>query len=140
MSIEIGEFYAILELQPKDSAPLSRKLNKYPEVWTLKHYKDFLIIGIDHGYGNIKTANTVTPTGITRLDGTPTFTKNTLFFKDSYCQMMQILLQIILIQEIIICQLEFLACRRAFACITLFMAYGLHGRTGYTFGTPLGTP
>lgn len=23
------------------------------------------IIGIDHGYGNIKTANTVTPTGIT---------------------------------------------------------------------------
>lgn len=25
------------------------------------------IIGIDHGYGNIKTANTVTPTGIFSL-------------------------------------------------------------------------
>ena len=24
-----------------------------------------VVIGIDHGYGNIKTANTVTPTGIT---------------------------------------------------------------------------
>lgn len=50
----------------------------------MKRYKDFLIIGIDHGYGNIKTAGTVTPTGITRLDGTPTFTKNTLFFEGSY--------------------------------------------------------
>lgn len=50
----------------------------------MKHYKNFLIIGIDHGYGNIKTANTVTPTGITRIDGTPTFTKNTLFFEGSY--------------------------------------------------------
>ena len=27
----------------------------------MKRYKDFLIVGIDHGYGNIKTANTVTP-------------------------------------------------------------------------------
>ena len=50
----------------------------------MKHYKDLLIIGIDHGYGNIKTSGTVTPTGITRLDGTPTFTKNTLFFEGSY--------------------------------------------------------
>ena len=52
----------------------------------MKHYNDFLIEGIDHGYGNIKTANTVTPTGITRLDAAPTFTKNTLFFEGSYYQ------------------------------------------------------
>ena len=52
----------------------------------MKHYNDFLIIGIDHGYGNIKTANTVTPTGITKLDAAPTFTKNTLFFEGSYYQ------------------------------------------------------
>jgi hypothetical protein len=52
----------------------------------LKHYKDFLIVGIDHGCGNIKTANTVTPTGITKLDAAPTFTKNTLFFEGSYYQ------------------------------------------------------
>ena len=50
----------------------------------MKRYKDFLIVGIDHGYGNIKTTNTVTPTGITKLDAAPTFTKNTLFFDRSY--------------------------------------------------------
>ncbi len=50
----------------------------------MKRYKNFLIVGIDHGYGNIKTANTVTPTGITKLDAAPTFTNNTLFFNGSY--------------------------------------------------------
>ena len=52
----------------------------------MKHYNDFLIVGIDHGYGNIKTANTVTPTGINKLDAAPTFTKNTLFFDGNYYQ------------------------------------------------------
>lgn len=50
----------------------------------MKRYKDFLIVGIDHGYGNIKTANTVTPTGITKLDAAPTFTRNTLYYEGSY--------------------------------------------------------
>ncbi|HAE53137.1 MAG TPA: plasmid segregation actin-type ATPase ParM [Ruminococcus sp.] len=50
----------------------------------MKHYKDKAIIGIDHGYGNIKTANTVTPTGIARLDSKPTFSRNTLFFEGKY--------------------------------------------------------
>ena len=50
----------------------------------MKHYNNFLIVGIDHGYGNIKTANTVTPTGITKLDAAPTFTKNTLYYNGSY--------------------------------------------------------
>ena len=36
-------------------------------------YKDLIIIAVDHGYGNIKTANTVTPTGITEYDSEPTF-------------------------------------------------------------------
>ena len=53
-------------------------------MYHMKRYNDFLIVGIDHGYGNIKTANTVTPTGITKLDAAPTFTKNTLFFEGSY--------------------------------------------------------
>lgn len=30
-------------------------------------FKNLRIIGIDHGYGNIKTANTVTPTGVSVL-------------------------------------------------------------------------
>ena len=50
----------------------------------MKRYKDFLIVGIDHGYGNIKTANTVMPTGITRLDAAPIFTRNTLCYDGSY--------------------------------------------------------
>jgi plasmid segregation protein ParM len=43
-----------------------------------------IIIGIDHGYGNIKTANTVTPTGIITYDSKPTFEGNILFYKDVY--------------------------------------------------------
>lgn len=50
----------------------------------MKRNNDFLIVGIDHGYGNIKTANTVTPMGITKLDAAPTFTKNTLYYDGSY--------------------------------------------------------
>ena len=50
----------------------------------MKRYNDFVIVGIDHGYGNIKTANTVTPTGITKLDAEPTFSKGVLFYEGSY--------------------------------------------------------
>lgn len=50
----------------------------------MKHYNDIMIIGIDHGYGNIKTANTVTPTGITQLDSKPTFSKNMLYYEGKY--------------------------------------------------------
>jgi plasmid segregation protein ParM len=34
-------------------------------------YNGTRIIAIDHGYGNIKTANTVSPTGITEYDSEP---------------------------------------------------------------------
>ena len=36
------------------------------------------IIAVDHGYGNIKTANTVTPTGITAYDSEPALGGNIL--------------------------------------------------------------
>ena len=52
--------------------------------FSMKHCNDIVIVGIDHGYGNIKTANTVTPTGITRLDSEPTFSKGVLFYEGSY--------------------------------------------------------
>ena len=39
----------------------------------MKELKNTKIIAVDHGYGNIKTANTVTPTGITAYDGEPFF-------------------------------------------------------------------
>ena len=41
----------------------------------MKSYKDKIIIGIDHGYGNIKTANHCFKTGITTHDSELLFTK-----------------------------------------------------------------
>lgn len=42
------------------------------------------IIGVDHGYGNIKTANTVTPTGIQAYDTEPIFQGNVLEYGGKY--------------------------------------------------------
>ena len=47
-------------------------------------FKNLKIIGIDHGYGNIKTANTVTPTGVSVFDTEPTFEGNVLFYDGRY--------------------------------------------------------
>lgn len=47
-------------------------------------FKNLKIIGIDHGYGNIKTANTVTPTGVRIFDTEPTFEGNVLFYDGRY--------------------------------------------------------
>lgn len=46
--------------------------------------KDFIIIGIDHGYGNIKTENYCFPTGVLRSDTPPTFDHNVLHYGDTY--------------------------------------------------------
>ena len=35
----------------------------------MKQFKDKVIIGIDHGYGNIKSANHVFKTGVLKSDG-----------------------------------------------------------------------
>ena len=45
------------------------------------------IIGIDHGYGNIKTAGTVTPTGITASSTEPVFAGNILHYDGMYYRM-----------------------------------------------------
>lgn len=39
----------------------------------MKELNNIKIIAVDHGYGNIKTANTVTPTGITAYEKKPIF-------------------------------------------------------------------
>ena len=44
----------------------------------MKTYNGIRIIGVDTGYGNIKTANTIIPTGITAYDREPTFAGNIL--------------------------------------------------------------
>ena len=40
-----------------------------------------IIIGIDHGYGNIKTAHTCFPTGVTAHDKEPTFKNDLLIYE-----------------------------------------------------------
>ena len=50
----------------------------------MKSFKNKIIIGIDHGYGNIKTANHCFKTGITAHDSEPLFTKNMLVYNGRY--------------------------------------------------------
>ena len=44
------------------------------------------IIGVDHGYGNIKTANYCFPTGVESSDTEPTFKQDLLIFEGRYYQ------------------------------------------------------
>ena len=44
----------------------------------MKELNNIKIIAVDHGYGNIKTANTVTPTGVTAYETEPIFSGNIL--------------------------------------------------------------
>ena len=50
----------------------------------MRKVKDFYIIGIDHGYGNIKTANCCFPTGVEASDTVPTFTGDLLRWNNKY--------------------------------------------------------
>ena len=50
----------------------------------MKQFKDKFIIGIDHGYGNIKTANHCFKTGIIAYDSEPLFTKDMLIYDSKY--------------------------------------------------------
>ena len=54
------------------------------KVFTMKEFKEKLIVGIDHGYGNIKTANHCFKTGIMGYDAEPLFTKDMLVYGDRY--------------------------------------------------------
>jgi plasmid segregation protein ParM len=50
----------------------------------MKNYQNNNIIGIDHGYGNIKTANCCFKTGVTAYDKEPIFKENLLIWNDKY--------------------------------------------------------
>ena len=50
----------------------------------MKSFNNKFIIGIDHGYGNIKTANHCFKTGITAHDSEPLFTKDMLTYNGKY--------------------------------------------------------
>ena len=46
--------------------------------------KETIILGIDHGYGNIKTRHTVTRTDVKKQDGKPVFSKNYIEYEATY--------------------------------------------------------
>ena len=50
----------------------------------MKPYRDTMIIGIDHGYGNVKTASCCFPTGISAFDYEPVFKDNLLIYQNRY--------------------------------------------------------
>jgi plasmid segregation protein ParM len=50
----------------------------------MKTIENIKIISIDHGYGNMKSANFVTPTGITAYDTAPVFSGNILKYGDTF--------------------------------------------------------
>ena len=50
----------------------------------MKAFNNLKIIGIDHGYGNIKTANCCFPTGVIAGDTEPAFTNDLLVWNNRY--------------------------------------------------------
>ena len=50
----------------------------------MKEFKNLKIIGVDHGYGNIKTAGTVTKNGVTDYETEPIFSGNILEYGGLY--------------------------------------------------------
>ena len=44
----------------------------------MKKFNEMYVIGIDHGYGNMKTANCCFPTGVMKSDAEPTFVSDLL--------------------------------------------------------------
>ena len=50
----------------------------------MKKFNNTIIIGIDHGYGNMKTASCCFPTGLIAYDSEPLFTKELLVYNGRY--------------------------------------------------------
>lgn len=50
----------------------------------MKKFNNTIIIGIDHGYGNMKTANCCFPTGLIAYNCEPLFTKELLAYNGKY--------------------------------------------------------
>ncbi len=50
----------------------------------MRELRNTKIIAVDHGYSNMETANTVTPTGIKAYETEPIFTGNILEYNGIY--------------------------------------------------------
>lgn len=50
----------------------------------MRKFNEMYVIGIDHGYGNMKTANCCFPTGVMKSDTEPTFVSDLLVWNGQY--------------------------------------------------------
>lgn len=50
----------------------------------MKKFNEMYVISIDHGYGNMKTANCCFPTGVMKSDTEPTFVSDLLVWNGKY--------------------------------------------------------
>ena len=50
----------------------------------MKKFNEMYVIGIDHGYGNMKTANCCFPTGVMKSDTEPTFVSDLIVWNCKY--------------------------------------------------------
>ena len=50
----------------------------------MKKFNETYVIGIDHGYGNMKTANCCFPTGVMKSDTEPTFVSDLLVWNGKF--------------------------------------------------------
>ena len=50
----------------------------------MKKFNDMYVIGIDHGYGNMKTANCCFPTRVLKSDKEPIFINDLLVWNGKY--------------------------------------------------------
>lgn len=50
----------------------------------MREFDEMYVIGIDHGYGNMKTANCCFPTGLMKSDTEPTFVSDLLVWNGKY--------------------------------------------------------
>ena len=65
-SMPFSSDFRMLISQQSSTTPVrpAESINTKTEVFFMRELRNTKIIAVDHGYGNMKTANTVTPTGI----------------------------------------------------------------------------
>lgn len=63
---------------------IAAKWQKGNSMNFMNNYNNTIIIGIDHGYGNIKTAHCCFKTGVAAYDKEPTFKSNLLVYEGRY--------------------------------------------------------
>lgn len=85
-SMSFSSNFRMLISQQSSTTPVqpAELINTKMEVFFMRELRNTKIIAVDHGYGNMKTANIVTPTGIKAYETEPIFTGNILEYNGIY--------------------------------------------------------